>query len=1052
MKEPTPTKKELAAQYRALDEQINRLKNRLNGEVFKKTKHGYRLNQLSEGARGLQRRIEQIESNIRQLALQDRTLLQETESLREKSGGKKRLKTLLNQLGSDVEGLRQQQRQLTQTLQNSGQLATQIADLRDDLRRESDDLKTQVRNLEESSSRESVAQEAQQDRIQSLETALAELTNAQQRLGEAAKAEQTSLQRELDDAVLPMQAALRQIEEQSAGDTVRLEEIEQQIGSLQQQQQTIDDLADRLERGQEQQQLEKARQNQQGDLDSRIGELERRSQELQANWQEIERKRQQQLAEQQARFASRDQLDDNVNSLHAELGRIDQQRAQERGRLDGFEHQLAALRDTLEARQNPTEQLSRIESLQREFQQRLGSLEQHATSSPMEHAEEKVQQLTESWSPDLGDRLTSLESELGRLNEAEEFLQKSFRDLGGVELALNGRLDALQRDLEQQRGDAKSLQQRLEQLGETLTRDRQQLRAEIGETRQATGEPQAELAGNLDRLEQAAVVDRERIAQLESGLASARDEVELQRRELNDKLDVGAAVAEQQARLDSELSQQKLQQQAQTELAENQAEQLSALSQQLQSQLQKGVTLSEAQQHIATLVDQQDEERQVLQTRLQEQEQLLQEVRQWTNDQAELQQQISSTVQASKGSLDELRELELNSDAKITGIEQAQQLLQQQQQNDAPLIEENKRTLELVEKRLEGIGDSQEKQQRRMDRSDARGRSNRVALAALLLLGILGGLAIYFASAAKIAEVEQRTTRQMLTPDSRYATSERLTESLRSVELAQGEIQRKIENLQNEAPSTRLRERQSDLELRLARLEVKLNLVSAGADPAQDQELTKIQSDIEGLHGQVSTAANTIAASDSAVQVLDMRLDELSEAIDERLARLETASRQMAAANVEKTTVPATNTAEFNNRIAALEAVSTDAMQAQKMLSAQVDELARALSALERKVTVEGSQNSADRWRSAGEIHRYTIQLAGSRKLDSLRRFANQQLPSGEHAFYLTNYQGKAWNILLYGIFDRLSEAKAALNSLPQGLRRYRPWIRVIPGDYTYLD
>ncbi|MCB1881837.1 MAG: hypothetical protein KDI54_17590, partial [Gammaproteobacteria bacterium] len=64
MKDPKPTKKELAAQSKVLEEEVTRLKNRLNGQVFKKTKHGYRLDQLSEGAQQLNGRIEELENQL----------------------------------------------------------------------------------------------------------------------------------------------------------------------------------------------------------------------------------------------------------------------------------------------------------------------------------------------------------------------------------------------------------------------------------------------------------------------------------------------------------------------------------------------------------------------------------------------------------------------------------------------------------------------------------------------------------------------------------------------------------------------------------------------------------------------------------------------------------------------------------------------------------------------------------------------------------------------------------------------------------------------------
>ncbi|SEH07356.1 AAA family ATPase [Candidatus Venteria ishoeyi] len=87
-------------------------------------------------------------------------------------------------------------------------------------------------------------------------------------------------------------------------------------------------------------------------------------------------------------------------------------------------------------------------------------------------------------------------------------------------------------------------------------------------------------------------------------------------------------------------------------------------------------------------------------------------------------------------------------------------------------------------------------------------------------------------------------------------------------------------------------------------------------------------------------------------------------------------------------------------------------------------------------------------WLQRQAEQQYVIQILGSHSLEGIRQFVLQMVdPAMDNSFALvkTQYRGKQWYVLTYGLFANAQMAKKALNNLPEPLRKKnQPWVRSI--------
>jgi len=927
MKDPKPTKKELATQTRGLEEQLSRLKNRLNGQVFKKTKHGYRLDQLSEGARQLSGRIGAVEKQLAKISQAQADLAQQWQALdketdtsqnqtKQKSGGgKKRIKARLAKLKSSVAGLSLMQQQIGKTLEELQRAVGGIGNVRDDLKLETDELRAQVRHLEESSSRLSVGQSSHEARTMELEGLLAELTLAQEKLSSERETQDKKVAQQLEEAISPLREQLQYLAGLSSEDNGRHKQVDRRLHELANR---IGDLSGRF--GQLQQ--DTAGQHQKQALDSRLQQLEARISDIGA-------------------------LEDELGaSLEKETGALWQ-------KLEKKSNELDTLRERLE------------------------------TSSGS------------GQSPELSQKLSRVEVEVNRLSQAGDLLQESFRGLGGLELNLTSRLDGLQRQLQEHIGHNRELEQAIQRLsgefGDIGSQLEQRLeqsdlshqdRVEALEQRQELlTEPelkwdarQQEVDGQLDRIMEAFTAEQERVSRLEQDFSEARDQSSAQA------------------------------------LALDQGKQLQQALESRFNQFSESITGQAAQDDTLT-------------TRVEEQ---------------------SGQLQALASSLDTL-------DARV------------------------------------GV------QQQRIENSESRGKINQAALFVLLLIGLLGGMALYFSTEGNIAESEQQITRTLISPDPRYVTHDDLAENLSNLEsLLAGNSQR-INQVSAALPSEGLRERQSELEQQLARFEVKLNLLAASAQESAERagdsgqplptELNLLQLEIERINRALTKLTTEVALrKGEADKAGEMRLGETTDQLSARISQLETGqspepvvnriadieqtlhqTSDKLGANVEQLHNQQNTIAKIERslndtssvlgeRLNDLETESADAREMIRQLQNQMHTLTQAReTASQKSVSTAEYPDTAEIWQAAAAARQYTVQLAGSRNKESLIAFASGQALQQDAAYVRTVHEGREWFILLYGRYSSFRDASNALQNLPAALNRYSPWIRTIPGDVDFI-
>lgn len=1022
MKEPKLTKKELAAQSRELEEQLTRLKNRLNGQAFKKTKHGYRLDQLSEGAQQLSGRVSELELQLvslseaqKELSEKWQQLGKDTDTLKKNEprepGGKKRIKEQLAKLKTSVAELSELQQQIGNTLGEMQSAVGRAGNARDDLKLETDELRTQVRNLEENSSRLSVSQSTQEARTRELEGLLAELTLRHEKLASEEKTVAESITQRMDEAITPLREQLQQLDLSVSEEGGRHKEVDRRLQ----------------------------------ELGNRIGDISGRFNHLSLDVTDQREHREQLKQELIPRLQKLEAQNADIPSLETQLG--------------------VALKKETDALWQKLEEKDK----------------------DIVHLRERLEGLAESTrNPELDQKLIGVEAKVNRLSETENFLQESFQGLGGLELNITSRLEDLQRQLlehiERNSEYEEALQRLSGRFGDISSNLQLQLehaeqrqlekiealaqKQELFAERELNSESRRQdLDGQLDRIEESFTAERERLSQLEENFIQTEDKNEALRLELEQER---LLQQELQSRLD--------------DLNEDIAGHNNTLTARMAEQDAQHHTLAESvkeqakkQQTLTDKFDQQVRDQQALSERI--------------GGHLEQQSVLQTEAESVRQTLSTLEQRTQQSASQFNTIEQEQNAFRQQLEAEKPRIEEHSQTLQALANSFNTLEAGMEAQTQRIESIESGGKNNRIALIALLLLGLLGGLALFFSNVGRIAESEQQLAEKMISPDPRYITRDDLAAKMNALESGLAGNSDRISEVKAALPPQSLWERQIELEQQLARFEVRLNLLSAGVQKssaseesgsqAHPKELGLIQREVERINAalvQLTTQPHSPSGEASLASV-EQRLSRKVENLGVRISQLEASKPEPElnpTAGVEQRMSETSNQLSahieqlkkqqnsilkierelsdtgkvFAERLNALETDSRDAKETLKQLQNQLHVLAipdkephqSALSTSDR------NDSTAD-WQAAADAHLYAIQLAGSRNESSLVAFASAQSLKRDTAYFRTVHEGRDWYILLYGPYSGFREASNTLKNLPSPLNRYNPWIRRIPSE-----
>jgi len=998
MKDSKPTKKELASQTKALEEQLTRLKNRLNGQVFKKTKHGYRLDQLSEGAMQMGRRITELEQQLAKLGSAQRDLAAKwqelgrdsasTEPKSQKEGeGKKKLKEQLLKLKTNVSDLSQLQQQIGNTLNKLQQDVGRVADVRDDLKLETDQLRSQIRNLEENSSRLSISQSAQETRTRELEDLLAELTLKLEKLSSAKQAPTDQASSDNSDQTDTHQQLQHQLDEHTTKDEGRHKEVDRRL----------QELANRI-----------------GDLGGHFNFIR------------------QELADQrQYRDQLKQDLDLRLQQLESRVSGIDELEAQLGASL---KKESSDLWQKLEEKNQDLDKL----------RERLDILSNNEQG------------------PDLNQKLSGVEAEINRLSEAENFLHESFQGLGGFELNLTSRLDDIQQQFQEHIAHTREFEETIRRLsGELGNRSdnlqslleqaetRQQGRFEALEQKQELLTEQElnldshrqEIEGQLDRIEESINTERERISQLEQNYARISDENASHLLELEQARALQLELQSRFEDLNEDFNNQNEQHYRLTTRVDEQTEQLRSLASNTEEQYGQLTTQIEAQTGQLKSLSGMTEEQNGLLTGLVEAH--TGKLQSLTSKIDEQNSRLTAEIEAHTGQFQSLT-------GRID--EQAAQHSAQVKESKTNVRTNQIGLLALALFTLLGggalyfankgkIAEVEQRFTEKLTAPDIRYLTREDFTQKLATLE--SGLS---SNSEKIARISAQPTQQGLL-ERQSQLEQQLDELAKKLNLlavpAQQNINKssdqikpqhqEMEQLQLEisridsvlsqltkqslagSGDERLAAVQNNLNEAVSQLDGRVSQLESRPDPSLER-ITKIEEALSGTNSMLEAEADRFNQLNSSIGKIERNLRETNLAVEKRLQSLETDSAGMA----ETVT-------QMQGQIASL-AASPSTPKTANLITPTAE------------------------WQQAVHSRGYAIQLAGSRSKQSLAVFAARQAIQEKTTFAQTVHEGRDWFILLYGPFAKFKEASEALESLPVELTRYSPWIRRIPSDAQLLN
>ena len=149
---------------------------------------------------------------------------------------------------------------------------------------------------------------------------------------------------------------------------------------------------------------------------------------------------------------------------------------------------------------------------------------------------------------------------------------------------------------------------------------------------------------------------------------------------------------------------------------------------------------------------------------------------------------------------------------------------------------------------------------------------------------------------------------------------------------------------------------------------------------------------------------------------------------------------------------------EISTQIAALSAGEAARQETAAMQQARIDQVSGKVSVLEtslgelraamRRMQVQGAGAAVvhdSRWILQQNPKAYTVQLVVSPSQADMARFIDrnvEQLALGSLAFSVTERDQRQQYNLFVGVFNNISQARAAIAELPAELRANRPWVR----------
>ncbi|MBI1423018.1 MAG: hypothetical protein GC149_06085 [Gammaproteobacteria bacterium] len=81
----------------------------------------------------------------------------------------------------------------------------------------------------------------------------------------------------------------------------------------------------------------------------------------------------------------------------------------------------------------------------------------------------------------------------------------------------------------------------------------------------------------------------------------------------------------------------------------------------------------------------------------------------------------------------------------------------------------------------------------------------------------------------------------------------------------------------------------------------------------------------------------------------------------------------------------------------------------------------------------------------------YTLQLASSTNKTLIEKYYEENELTGKAGYYRSRRSGEDWYALVYGAYPSVQDAKAAIDNLPEDLKKWSPWVRNIKSIHKIM-
>lgn len=92
-----------------------------------------------------------------------------------------------------------------------------------------------------------------------------------------------------------------------------------------------------------------------------------------------------------------------------------------------------------------------------------------------------------------------------------------------------------------------------------------------------------------------------------------------------------------------------------------------------------------------------------------------------------------------------------------------------------------------------------------------------------------------------------------------------------------------------------------------------------------------------------------------------------------------------------------------------------------------------------------------EEWVASQEPAYYTLQLASSTNKQLIAKYYAENNLDGKAGYYRSKREGEEWYALVYGAYPSVQDAKDAIDTLPNDLKKWSPWVRNIKSIHRIM-